>query len=174
MGTKFQILKGPPHSSGLIIENYPGTMSLRGPHSGGSTGEKKLASSSDIFLQPNLDSGRLNSNRTRWHGVGRVPKLHWKNKCLLPVSVALIFYGIMRLRLHVPLALLFVTSATEPVIESCPSYTEYSKVDTSYSCPRWHKYDPRTRMERRQRVYSVSHICDQTPPAEPSRVPWWR
>jgi len=149
-------------------------MSPRGPHSGELTGKKKFASSSDIFLQPNLDSGRLTSDRTRWHGVGRVPKVHWKNKYLLPVTVALTFYGIMRLRLHVPLALLFVTSATKPVTESCPSYTEYSKVDTSYSCLCWYQYDPRTHMKRRRRAHSVSHICDQTPPVEPSRAPWWR
>jgi hypothetical protein len=165
-----------PTSQGLITEKYPGTMLSRGPHGGGSTGEKKLASSSDIFLQPDLDCGRLTADRTRWwYGVSRIPKVRWKSKYLLAGTVALIVYGIMRLRLHVSLALLLVASATEPVVEQCPSYTEYSKVDALDPRLRQYRYGvPRAPMERRQRAHLVSHICGQTQPIGPSQVPRWR
>ena len=151
-------------------------MLSRGPHGGGSAGEKNLVSSSDIFLQADPNCGRFAADRMGWHRVSRVPEVHWKNKYLLPGTLALIIvYGIMRLRLHVPLTLLLVTPATKPMVGQCPSYTEYSKVEASNSCLCRYRYDvPRTRTERRRRARSVSHICGQTPPVEPSQVPRWK
>ena len=153
----------------LVTEKYPGTMLPRGQHGGEPAGEKKLASSNIL-----LDCGRLTTNHTRWHVVSRVLKVHRKNKYLLG-TLALIVYGIMRLRFHVPLALLFVTSATKPAVGQCPSYTEYSQVDALNSRLHRYRYDVlRARTERRRRAHSVSHICGQTLPVEPSQVLRWR
>ena len=152
-------------------------MSPRGPHGGESeAGEKRLASSSDVLFQADLDCGGLTADwRTRWHGVGHAPKVLWKNKYLLSGTAVLIIYGIMRLRPHVSFALLLATSATRPVVGQCPSYTEYAKVDALNSFLRQYRRDVlRIRTERRRRAHWVSHICGQIPPAEPSRVPQWR
>ena len=109
-------------------------MASRGPHSGGSAGQKWLASSPDIPLRPDPSHGKLAAGRREWNGVARAPGVRWKNRYLLPGTVALTIYGVMRLWFHMPFALLLATLATKPVTGQCPSYTEYSKVKILYSC----------------------------------------
>jgi len=105
-------------------------MSPRSSQGGGLTGEKKLVSSLGVLFRIDLYRGRLTADRTRSHGVSRAPKVRWQNKYLLPGISALVIYGIMRLRLCVPFVLLLATAATKPVVGQCPSYTDYSKVET--------------------------------------------
>lgn len=150
-------------------------MSPRGPYGEGSTVEKRLASSSNV-LQVDLDCGGLTAGRTRWHEVTRAPELRWQNKYLLPGTVALIIYGIIGLRLHVPFALLFATSGTKPVAGQCPSYADYSKVGDALDSflRRYRHSDPRSLTEHRPRVYWVSHICDRIPLVGHLQAPSWR
>ena len=144
----------PPVSQYLIIrKKCPGNMSSRGPRGGEPEAGRKRPTSSSDALQVDSYGGRLATDRTRWHGASRALEKCWNGKCLLGV-VALVIYGIMRLRLQIPFALLFATSATKRVLGQCPSYTEYSKVHTMNSCRcRYRRDVPRARMERRRMAH---------------------
>jgi hypothetical protein len=111
-------------------------MSSRGPHGGEpGIGQKRPASSSNA-LQIDPYCGRLAINRTRLRGVSRALETCWKDKYLLLGIVALVIYGVMRLRLQIPFAFLFATSSARQVVGQCPSYTEYSKV---YAMNSWRR-----------------------------------
>ena len=138
-----------------------------------SAGEKKSASSSnDILPQPDLNCEELNAGCTRRHWVRRVPRVRWQ---YLPGTIVFVVFGVMRLRLHVPLALLLAKLTTKPVAGQCPSYIEYSEVNPLGSCSRWHRCNaPRLLTERHRRAHWVSHICGQTLPVERSQAPRWK